>query len=346
MDIQKAIASVVEGKDLSSAEMRVVMNDIMTGKTTPAQIGGFLIGLRMKGESVDEIIAAAQVMRELSSKVEVPFEHVVDTCGTGGDGGNLFNVSTASAFVVAAAGGKVAKHGGRSVSSKSGSADVLEQAGIYLGLEAEQVSRCVDEIGLGFMFAPNHHSAMKYAVGPRKEMATRTIFNLLGPLTNPANAKSQVMGVFDKKWLRPIAEVLKALGSEHVMVVHSQDGLDEISLAAATDVAELKNGEIREYQISPEDFGIPTQSVAPLQAQDAEQSLALIKSALEGKGEVNPARDIVALNAGAAIYVCGVADSLAEGVTIAEDVIGSGMAKIKMSELASFTRCFMDNESL
>ena len=346
MDIQKAIASVVEGKDLSSAEMRVVMNDIMTGKTTPAQIGGFLIGLRMKGESVDEIIAAAQVMRELSSKVEVPFEHVVDTCGTGGDGGNLFNVSTASAFVVAAAGGKVAKHGGRSVSSKSGSADVLEQAGIYLGLEAEQVSRCVDEIGLGFMFAPNHHSAMKYAVGPRKEMATRTIFNLLGPLTNPANAKSQVMGVFDKKWLRPIAEVLKALGSEHVMVVHSQDGLDEISLAAATDVAELKNGEIREYQISPEDFGIPTQSVAPLQAQDAEQSLALIKSALEGKGEVNPARDIVALNAGAAIYVCGVADSLVEGVTIAEDVIGSGMAKIKMSELASFTRCFMDNESL
>ena len=346
MDIQKAIASVVEGKDLSSAEMRVVMNDIMTGKTTPAQIGGFLIGLRMKGESVDEIIAAAQVMRELSSKVDVPFEHVVDTCGTGGDGGNLFNVSTASAFVVAAAGGKVAKHGGRSVSSKSGSADVLEQAGIYLGLEAEQVSRCVDEIGLGFMFAPNHHSAMKYAVGPRKEMATRTIFNLLGPLTNPANAKSQVMGVFDKKWLRPIAEVLKALGSEHVMVVHSQDGLDEISLAAATDVAELKNGEIREYQISPEDFGIPTQSVASLQAQDAEQSLALIKSALEGKGEVNPARDIVALNAGAAIYVCGVADSLAEGVTIAEDVIGSGMAKIKMSELASFTRCFMDNESL
>ncbi|MEO9655847.1 anthranilate phosphoribosyltransferase [Marinomonas sp.] len=346
MDIQKAIASVVEGNDLSSAEMRVVMNDIMTGKTTPAQIGGFLIGLRMKGESVDEIIAAAEVMRELSSKVDVPFEHVVDTCGTGGDGGNLFNVSTASAFVVAAAGGKVAKHGGRSVSSKSGSADVLEQAGIYLGLETGQVSRCVDEIGLGFMFAPNHHSAMKYAVGPRKEMATRTIFNLLGPLTNPANAKSQVMGVFDKKWLRPIAEVLKALGSEHVMVVHSQDGLDEISLAAATDVAELKNGEILEYQISPEDFGIPIQSVAPLQAQDAEQSLALIKTALEGKGEVNPARDIVALNAGAAIYVCGVADSLAEGVIIAEDVIGSGMAKIKMSELASFTRCFMDNESL
>lgn len=346
MDIQQAIASVVEGKDLSSADMRVVMNDIMTGKTTPAQIGGFLIGLRMKGESVDEIIAAAQVMRELSSKVSVPFDHLVDTCGTGGDGGNLFNVSTASAFVVAAAGGKVAKHGGRSVSSKSGSADVLEQAGIYLGLDAEQVSRCVEEIGLGFMFAPNHHSAMKHAVGPRKEMATRTIFNLLGPLTNPANAKSQVMGVFDKKWLRPVAEVLKALGSEHVMVVHSQDGLDEISVAAVTYVAELKDGEIQEYQISPEDFGIPLQSVESLQANDAEQSLQLIKTALEGKGQVNPARDIVALNAGAAIYVCGVADSLAEGVTIAEDVIGSGMAKIKMSELASFTRCFMNTESL
>jgi len=248
--------------------------------------------------------------------------------------------------VVAAAGGKVAKHGGRSVSSKSGSADVLEQAGIYLGLTNEQVCRCIEEIGIGFMFAPNHHAAMKYAVGPRKEMATRTIFNLLGPLTNPANAKRQVMGVFDKKWLRPIAEVLKALGSEHVMVVHSEDGLDEISIAAPTHVAELKNGDIVEYQISPEDFGIPIQSIETIQAFDASQSLELIKTALEGKGKINPARDIVALNAGAAIYVSGIADTLAEGVIIAEDVIGGGTAKLKISEMASFTRCFMSPESL
>lgn len=345
MDIQKAIAAVVEHQNLSAEEMQTVMTDIMTGQATPAQIGGFLIALRMKGETVEEITAAAKVMRDLSSKVSLPIDDIVDTCGTGGDGGNLFNVSTASAFVVAAAGGKVAKHGGRSVSSKSGSADVLEHAGIYLGLNAEQVCRCVEEIGLGFMFAPNHHAAMKHAVGPRKEMATRTIFNLLGPLTNPANAKRQVMGVFHQKWVRPIAEVLKALGSEHVMVVHSVDGLDEISIAAPTYVAELKDGEITEYQIQPTDFGIPIQSVDDIQAYDAEQSLALIKTALDGKGKVNPARDIVALNAGAAIYVAGVADTLSEGVNIAEDVIGGGTAKVKMSELASFTRCFMDTNS-
>lgn len=341
MDIQKAIAAVVNRQDLTGDEMRLVMNDIMTGQTTPAQIGGFLIGLRMKGETVAEITAAAQVMRELSTKVDISLENVVDTCGTGGDGGNLFNVSTASAFVVAAAGGNVAKHGGRSVSSKSGSADVLEQAGIYLDLTPEQVARCVKEIGLGFMFAPHHHTAMKHAVGPRKEMATRTIFNLLGPLTNPANAKSQVMGVFSKDLVRPIAEVLKALGSEHVMVVHSEDGLDEISIAAPTYVAELKNGEISEYTITPETFDIPFQSLESVQAKDSEESLALLKMALDGKGKVNPARDIVALNAGAAIYVCGVADSLKEGVLMAEDMIGGGLAKIKMSELASFTRYFM-----
>ncbi|TDO98203.1 anthranilate phosphoribosyltransferase [Marinomonas balearica] len=340
MDIQSAIAKVVERQDLTGEEMTSVMMKVMTGQATPAQIGGFLIGLRMKGETVTEITAAARVMRELSTKVALDLDHVVDTCGTGGDGSKLFNVSTASAFVVAAAGGKVAKHGGRSVSSKSGSADVLEQAGIYLGLNAEEVSRCVDEIGLGFMFAPNHHSAMKHAVGPRKEMATRTLFNLLGPLTNPAGAKSQVMGVFGKQWVRPIAEVLKELGSEHVMVVHSEDGLDEISIAAPTFVAELKNGEISEYTITPEQFNIDIQPLDSVMALDAEESLALVKSALEGKGKVNAARDIVAMNAGAAIYVSGVADTLAEGVAIAEDVIGGGMAKVKLSELASFTRCF------
>lgn len=344
MDIQKAISAVASHQDLTSDQMRLVMTDIMTGKTTPAQIGGFLIGLRMKGETVVEITAAAEVMRELSMKVDLPLENLVDTCGTGGDGGNLFNVSTASAFVVAAAGGKVAKHGGRSVSSKSGSADVLEEAGIYLDLSAEQVCRCVTEIGLGFMFAPNHHSAMKYAVGPRKEMATRTIFNLLGPLTNPAGTKNQVMGVFAKEWVRPIAEVLKALGSEHVMVVHSKDGLDEISIGAPTYVAELKNGEITEYTITPEDFDIPLQSLDALQAKDSTDSLVLVKTALEGKGIENPARDIVALNAGAAIYVCGVADTLKQGVEMAEDMIGSGLAKVKLSELASFTRYYKNAE--
>lgn len=343
MDIQSAIAAVVEHRDLTESEMHDVMHTIMTGDATPAQIGGFLVGLRMKGETVEEIAAAASVMRELSNKVELSQEHLVDTCGTGGDGGKLFNVSTASTFVVAAAGARVAKHGNRSVSSKSGSADLLEQAGVYLNLTAEQVKRCVDEVGLGFMFAPNHHSAMKHAIGPRREMATRTIFNLLGPLTNPASAKCQVMGVFAKKWVRPMAEVLQRLGSEHVMVVHSEDGLDEISLAAPTYVAELKDGQVTDYTIQPEDFGIERQSIAPLQAQNASESLELVKTALAGKGKVNPARDIVALNAGAAIYVSGVADSLAEGVTIAEDVIGGGLAKEKLNELASFTRCYQDS---
>lgn len=340
MDIQSAIAAIIEQQDLTAEQMRDVMNAIMTGEATPAQIGGFLVGLRMKGETVDEIAAAASVMRQLSSKVLLSDENLVDTCGTGGDGGKLFNVSTASAFVVAAAGARVAKHGNRSVSSKSGSADVLEQAGINLNLTAEQVSRCVDEVGLGFMFAPNHHSAMKHAIGPRREMAVRTIFNLLGPLTNPAGAKRQVMGVFAREWVRPMAEVLQQLGSEHVMVVHSKEGLDEISIAGPTYVAELKEGQIREYEITPETFGIERQSIAPLQAEDAAASLLLVKSAIAGKGKVNPERDIVALNAGAAIYVSGVADSLQEGIVMAEDVIGGGLATEKLSALASFTRCF------
>ncbi len=341
MDIQQAIARVVNKQDLTGEEMRDVMHSIMTCQTTNAQIGGFLIGLRMKGETVDEIIAAAQVMRELSTKVDLGGDEIVDTCGTGGDGGNLFNVSTASAFVAAGAGAHVAKHGGRSVSSKSGSADVLERAGVFLGLNSEQVKRSVQEIGLGFMFAPNYHSAMQYAIAPRKEMATRTIFNLLGPLTNPAGAKRQVMGVFGREWVRPIAEALKALGSSHVLVVHSADGLDEISISDTTYVAELKDGEITEYEISPEDFGMTRQPISKVQAEDPETSLEMLKTAIEGKGVENAPRDIVALNAGAAIYVSGVADTLAEGVAIAEDVIGGGLAKIKLQELASFSRCFM-----
>lgn len=340
MNIQTAIATVIDKKDLTTEEMSTVMRIIMTGEATQAQIGGFLIGLRMKGETVDEITAAAQVMRELSSKVAIDQEHLVDTCGTGGDGGKLFNVSTATAFVAAAAGAYVAKHGNRSVSSKSGSADLLEHAGINLNLTPEQVARCVDEVGLGFMFAPNHHSAMKHAIGPRKEMAVRTIFNLLGPLTNPATVTNQVLGVFDKQWVRPMAEVLQRLGSKHVMVVHSQDGLDEISIAEPTCVAELKDGVITEYKIVPEDYDIPRQSIETLQVENAEESLELVKQALAGKGKINPARDIVALNAGAAIYVSGVASSFSEGVSMAEDVMGGGLATEKFSALASFTRCF------
>jgi len=345
MDIQQAIATVIEGQHLTAEEMQDVMQLIMTGEATPSQIGGFLVALRMKGETVVEIAAAAKVMRDLSLKVELSsLENVVDTCGTGGDGSKLFNISTAASFVVAAAGGKVAKHGNRSVSSKSGSADLLEQAGVNLALNAEQIQCCIKEIGLGFMFAQNHHSAMKYAIGPRKEMAVRTIFNLLGPLTNPAGTKRQVMGVFDKKWVRPMAEVLQRLGSEHVMIVHSEDGLDEISIAAPTYVAELKDGEIKEYKISPEDFKMEKQSLQPLQANDVEASLELVNTALAGKGVTNPARDIVALNAGAAIYVAGIADDLVEGVAIAEDVIGSGLAGIKLTELVSLTQCYLAAE--
>lgn len=342
MDMQRAIANAVDRIDLSTEDMQEVMRLIMTGRATEAQIGGFLVALRMKGESIDEITGAAQVMRDLSQKVIVDGPHLVDTCGTGGDGANLFNVSTASAFVVAAAGGRVAKHGNRSVSSSTGSADVLEAAGVYLGLNADQVGRCIAELGVGFMFAPAHHGAMKYAIGPRKEMAIRTIFNMLGPMTNPAGVRRQIIGVFNQALCRPMAEVLKRLGSEHVMVVHAEDGLDEISLARPTHVAELKAGEITEFQIKPEDFNLASQSLIGLEVDNAEQSLALIKAALgkEQHETAQKARQIIILNAGAAIYVSGLADSLQAGVSMAEDAIGSGLALAKLNELASFTQVF------
>lgn len=344
MDMKTAISTVVDRRDLSTEEMQQVMQLIMTGQASDSQIGGFLVGLRMKGESIDEITGAAQVMRELSTKVAVSGDHLVDTCGTGGDGANLFNVSTASAFVVAAAGGKVAKHGNRSVSSSTGSADVLEAAGINLGLSAEQVGRCIDEIGVGFMFAPAHHGAMKHAIGPRKEMAIRTVFNMLGPMTNPAGVVKQIIGVFNKNLCRPMAEVLKRLGSQHVLVVHANDGLDEISLATETHVAELKNGEVSEYTIKPEDFGIESQSLIGLDVDSADQSLTLIKSAL-GKDDsenAKKARDMIVLNAGAAIYVADLASSLDEGMAMAADAIGSGLALGKLNDLASFTRVFAE----
>ncbi len=338
MEMPQAIRAVTEHRDLSREEMRAVMNTIMTGAATPAQIGGFLIGLRMKGETIDEITAAAEVMRELATRVEVHGEHVIDIVGTGGDGTSTFNISTASCFVVAAAGGKVAKHGNRSVSSKSGSADVLEVAGVNLDLTPEQVAQCVERVGVGFMFAPRHHGAMKHAIGPRKEMGVRTIFNVLGPLTNPAGAPNQVLGVFARELVEPLARVLANLGSEHVLVVHSEDGMDEISIGAPTHVAELKGGEVTTYTIAPEDFGIQRGNVASLKVEDAAQSLALIESLLENRP--GPARDIVQLNAGAALYACGLADSLAEGVARAGEVIASGEARGKLDELAAVSSSF------
>jgi len=345
MDMKTALGRIAANQHLNREEMASVMGKIMTGETTDAQIGAFLMGLRIKGETVDEITGAAEVMRKLSTKVHVDGDYLVDTCGTGGDGFNLFNLSTASAFVVAAAGCKVAKHGNRGVSSNSGSADVLEAAGVNLNISAEQVARSIEELGVGFMFAPTHHSAMKYAIGPRKEMAMRTIFNLLGPITNPANVSRQVIGIFSKSFCRPIAEVLQQLGSTHVLVVHSEDGLDEISLATSTHVAELKNGTITEYSIHPEDFDIQTQSLDGLEVANAEESLSLIKTALgKNHNEISEkARDLIALNAGAAIYAADLADTLKEGIQRAADAIGSGLALAKIFELASFNSMFKES---
>ena len=329
MNISKAIKAVISKQNLNESEMHDVMNSIMTGQTTDAQIGAFLVGLSMKGETIEEITASAKVMRALATSVELSSnDYLVDTCGTGGDGLGLFNISTASAFVVAAAGGKVAKHGNRSISSKSGSADVLEAAGINLNISPELISQCIEEIGLGFMFAPAHHSAMKHAIGPRKELAVRTIFNVLGPLTNPAKAPNQIMGVYDKSLVEPIANVLKGLNSRHVMVVHSEDGLDEFSIANTTYVAELKDNNISTYTVHPGDFGLEEGNLDSIKAENAQQSLALINEAFSGKKGV--ARDIIALNAGAAIYVSGLVSSFDEGVTQANQILSDGSAQDKL----------------
>ncbi len=338
MDIKQAISQVISRRDLSSEDMTAVMRTIMTGGATPAQIGGFLIGLRMKGETVSEIAAAASVMRELATRVEVSAEHLVDTCGTGGDTSGSFNISTASAFVTAAAGARVAKHGNRSVSSKSGSADVLEAAGVRLDLTPQQVARCIEEVGVGFMFAPAHHGAMKHAIGPRREMGVRTLFNVLGPLTNPAGAPNQVLGVFSDELLEPLANVLQKLGSHHVLVVHARDGLDEISIGDKTEVAELNDGVIRRYAVGPEQFGMKRTPISALAVDSAAQSLAMIRSLLEDNP--GPARDIVCLNAGAAIYAAGLARNLAEGVQKADAAIASGEARNRLDRLVILTQSF------
>jgi anthranilate phosphoribosyltransferase len=335
MEIQAAIKSVMGRQNLSVDEMVSVMQQIMTGECTPSQIGGFLVGLRMKGETVDELSAAARVMRELSTRVEVGCNYLVDTAGTGGDSSGSFNISTASAIVAAAAGAHVAKHGNRSMTSNSGSADVLEAAGVKLDIGPAQIGECIEQVGVGFMFAPAHHGAMKHAIGPRREMAVRTVFNVLGPLTNPAGAPNQLIGVFDDELVELMAQVLQQLGSRHVMVVHAEDGMDEISISSPTHVAELKNGEVSSYTITPSDFGMETASLNELKVDSAEQSLATIQAVLSD--QAGAARDIVCLNAGAAIYVSGCADSLPAGIEAARNAISSGKAATVLQELVART---------
>ena len=337
MDIKAAITSCVEGKDLDLKQMTAVMRTIMTGGATAAQIAGFLIALRMKGESVPEIAAAAGVMRELAAGVDIAgLDYPVDIVGTGGDASGTFNVSTTAMFVAAAAGCHVAKHGNRSVSSKSGAADVLEAAGVRLDLTPVQVARCVREVGVGFMFAPGHHGAMKHTSAPRRELGVRTLFNVLGPLTNPAGVPNQLLGAFSESLLVPLAEVLQRLGSRHVLVVHARDGLDEISIGAETEVAELKDGQIRRYRISPEDFGLARAGLDSIRVQDPAGSLVMLRGVLAN--QLGPARAIVMLNAGAAIYAAGRAESLQDGMRRADEAIGSGEAERRFERLVALTR--------
>ena len=340
MDIQQALARLVEGGNLAMEEMARVMRQVMSGEATDAQIGGLLVALRMKGETIEEIAGAAQIMRELATPVPVEADHLVDLVGTGGDGANLFNVSTASSFVVAAAGASVAKHGNRSVSSTSGSSDVLEHLGMPLDLDPVQVARAITEVGVGFMFAPAHHSAMRYAVGPRRDLGMRTLFNILGPMTNPARVKRQLIGVFSPELCEPMAKVLQTLGSEHVMVVHSDDGLDEISIAAGTRVAELRDGSVTCYHITPQEFGQECESLEGLSVDSAAASAALLREALGGAGNeaARKAASIIALNAGATIYVSGVAATLADGVAMAEDVLSTGQGLEKLKQFIDFTQ--------
>jgi anthranilate phosphoribosyltransferase len=339
MNFSATLNQLIAGDDLSHQAMLDLMRAVMAGEgvqtLTPAQIAGAIIALRCKGETVIELAAAATVMRELSTKVPLTgVENLVDTCGTGGDGAHTFNISTAAAFVAAACGAKVAKHGGRSVSSKSGSADVLEALGINVNLAPADVARAVREIGVGFMFAPNHHSAMKNVAPVRRELGVRTLFNLLGPMTNPANAPNQVIGVFSQALTRTLAEVLRELGSRHVMVVHAAEGLDEISLAGETYVAELKNGEIDEYTLTPEAFGLAHCGAEQFSVDGVEASKTRLRQALSG--QPGPEADIVAVNAGAAVYVSGLAENLAEGVAKAQQAIASGAAMTKLEALRAF----------
>jgi len=332
MNYSVLLNRLIEGCDLPHDDMHELMQHIMGGQLTPVQIAAVLIALRVKGETVTEIAAAAEVMRALSTKVAVQDNgHLIDTCGTGGDGAQTFNISTASALVAAAAGARVAKHGGRSVSSTCGSADILEKLGVNVNLAPQQVAHCVDGIGIGFMFAPSHHSAMKHAAPVRRELGVRTLFNLLGPLTNPAGAKNQVMGVFRRDLTGKLAHVLQRLGSRHVLVVHGEDGMDEITLGGLTHVAELKNGVVSEYTVQPGDFGLRSSPLDAIRVTNADEAKAMLLNVLDN--QTGAARDIVQLNAGAAIYVAGLTATLGDGVRKAGENIASGAAKNKLEQL-------------
>lgn len=332
--IREAISRVVLGEDLGEQEAVEVMNEIMTGEATPAQIASFITALRLKGESIEEITGFARVMRDKATKIGTDEEIVVDTCGTGGDGAHTFNISTCAAFVVAGAGMKVAKHGNRSVSSKCGSADVLKELGVNIEIPPEKVEECLHEVGIGFLFAPLLHGAMKYAIGPRREIGIRTVFNILGPLTNPAGAKCQVLGVYDPKLTEPLANVLKNLGSTHALLVHGMDGLDEITLTHQTRVSELANGEVKTYSISPEDFGFTRCQTKDLKGGEPGENARILLNVLEGRS--GPQRDVVLLNAAAGIVAAG-AEDLNAGIELAKESIDSGLAKEKLEALKEYT---------
>lgn len=340
MNFALTLTQLLDRRDLAHADMLALMHELMSGALTPVQIAAVLIALRSKGESVTEIAAAATVMRELSTRVSIADDaHLIDTCGTGGDGAQTFNISTASAIVAAAAGAKVAKHGGRSVSSTCGSADILEKLGVNVNLTSAQVAVCVAQTGVGFMFAPNHHSAMKYAAPVRRELGVRTLFNLLGPLTNPAGAKNQVMGVFARELTGKLAAVLQQLGSQHVLVVHGADGMDEITLSGVTYIAELKNNTVREYTVQPADFGLAIAMQDDIRVANADEAQAMLIGVLDN--QTGAARDIVLMNAGAAIYVAGLSNTLHDGVTKAREVIASGAAKAKLAELVHISHAHL-----
>lgn len=338
MDIKQAIRQLSEHKDLDANDMAELMREIMTGNCTDAQIAAFLLALQMKGVKTPELLGAVRTMRSLAAPVSLPPDaHLVDTCGTGGTSTDTFNISTSAAMVAACAGARVAKHGNRGATSKSGSADLLEAAGVRLTISPAQVSQCVDQLGVGFMFAPGHHSAMKHVIGPRREIGVRTIFNMLGPLTNPAGAPNQVLGVFDQVWIDPVLEVLKELGSQHVLVLAADDGLDEISISAPTQIGELREGHLVRYTVTPEDFGMQTRDgFAALKVNNPQESLAMARQALDYSHEM--AGDIVALNAGAAIYAANLCDDLPSGVKKAQEILRSGAALKKLEQLAAFTQ--------
>lgn len=345
MDIKQAIRHLCAGQDLEADQMAALMREIMTGQCTDAQIAAFLVALQIKGIATPELLGAARTMRALAAPVILPpDEHLVDTCGTGGTSTDTFNISTSAAMVAACAGAHVAKHGNRGATSKSGSADLLEAAGVRLNITPAQVAQCIQQVGVGFMFAPGHHSAMKHVIGPRREIGVRTIFNMLGPLTNPASAPNQVLGVFDAVWIDPVLNVLKSMGSRHVLVLASEDGLDEISLSAPTMIGELKEGQLLRYSVTPEDFGITRRAdFSMLKVNSPQESLIMVRDALSYANEA--AGDIVALNAGAAIYAANLCPDLAAGVSKAREILRSGAALKKLEQLAAFTQALPSEET-